>query len=67
LVQQLRIYCLAADHRTARSEDSEIFEHNKASSDQRDDFVYLLRWPDLATKEAAWRRFRADGEWKEIR
>ena len=31
------------------------------------EFVYLLRWPDLATMHEAWRRFMADEEWKEIK
>ena len=31
------------------------------------EFLYLLTWPDLATKEDAWRRFMADEEWKEIK
>lgn len=30
-------------------------------------FVYLLDWPDVATKEAAWRSFLADAEWIEIK
>jgi hypothetical protein len=34
---------------------------------ERTEFVYLLRWPDLAAKEEAWRRFMADEEWKEIK
>jgi hypothetical protein len=33
----------------------------------RTEFVYLLEWPDVATKEAAWRRFMADEEWKDIK
>jgi hypothetical protein len=30
-------------------------------------FVYILNWPDVATKEAAWRDFLADKEWVEIK
>lgn len=30
-------------------------------------FVYLLTWPDLATKEASWAAFMADEEWSEIK
>jgi hypothetical protein len=33
----------------------------------RTEWVYLLEWPDLATKEDAWRRFLADPEWIEIK
>jgi hypothetical protein len=29
--------------------------------------VYLLSWPDVATKEAAWNAFRADEEWKDVK
>jgi hypothetical protein len=38
-------------------------------SDKQDDlrFVYILSWPDLLTKEDAWRRFMADEEWSEIK
>ena len=87
MIQQLRIYCVAADRRTARSEDYEIFERNKvafharfrghamrimrkygfevlalweAKTDRRTEFVYLLSWPDEASKEATWRGFLAD-------
>ena len=30
-------------------------------------FVYILSWPDVATKETAWRDFLADKEWVEIK
>jgi hypothetical protein len=30
-------------------------------------FVYILNWPDVQTKETAWRRFLADVEWKDIK
>ena len=33
----------------------------------RTEWVYLLEWPDIATKEEAWRRFLADPEWVEIK
>ena len=39
----------------------------EATSDKETKFVYLLNWPDEATKEAAWRDFLADIEWKEIK
>jgi len=32
----------------------------------RTEFVYLLEWPDIVTKDAAWRAFLADPEWIEI-
>jgi heme-degrading monooxygenase HmoA len=31
------------------------------------DFVYLLRWKDRDTQNAAWNRFLADPEWVEIK
>ena len=30
-------------------------------------FVYLLRWPDIASKEQAWNAFLADEEWTRIK
>ena len=35
-------------------------------TDKRTEFVFLLGWPDVEAKDAAWRKFRADEEWKEI-
>ena len=29
--------------------------------------TYLLAFPDEATREAAWNRFRDDAEWKKLR
>jgi hypothetical protein len=31
------------------------------------EFVYLLRWPDVATMECQWKAFLADEEWIEIK
>ena len=39
----------------------------EAKTDQRTEFIYLLAWPDVATKEAAWNEFRADEDWKNIK
>jgi NIPSNAP len=39
----------------------------EAKTAQRTEFVYLLRWPDEATKAAAWLAFMADAEWAEIK
>jgi NIPSNAP protein len=33
---------------------------------ERTECHYLLDWPDVAAKEEAWRKFRADEEWREI-
>ena len=34
---------------------------------RRTEFVYLLEWPDEATKTTAWAQFMADKEWAEIK
>jgi heme-degrading monooxygenase HmoA len=39
----------------------------ESKNDRRTEFIYLLVWPDVAAKEAAWRKFRADEESKEIK
>ena len=33
----------------------------------RTEFAYILEWPDVETKERAWRAFLADEEWREIK
>jgi hypothetical protein len=57
------------DHamRIMRTYGFELLALWEAKSEKRTEFVYLLSWPDLATKEAAWRDFLADPEWKEIK
>ena len=80
MIHQLRIYEIfernkAAFH--ARFRDHcirimtrygfEIVDMWEARSPGRTEFVYLLEWPDVATKEAAWRAFLDDEEWKEIK
>ena len=45
----------------------ETLERLSNMYEDRTEFVYILTWPDLATKEEAWRRFMADEEWKEIK
>ncbi len=39
----------------------------EAKGERRTEFVYLLEWPDEGTKNAAWARFMADPEWKEVK
>ncbi len=39
----------------------------EARTPRRTEFVYLLAWPDEDTKTAAWAKFMADEEWKEIK
>jgi heme-degrading monooxygenase HmoA len=42
-----------------------IWESRPASGPT--EFVYLLQWPDRATKDKAWAAFMADEEWKAIK
>jgi hypothetical protein len=80
MIHQLRIYEIFEDTKAAfhrRFEDHaarimrkygfRILSMWEASTAQRTEFVYLLEWPDLATKTAAWDAFMADEEWKEIK
>ena len=80
MIQQLRIYEIfdhnkAAFHERFRDHAMRIMKRYgfdfvslwEAKSDRGTSFVYLLAWPDLSTKEAAWRGFMADEEWKEIK
>lgn len=39
----------------------------EARNEGRPEFVYLLRWPDEATLQAAWAAFRADREWSDVK
>ena len=80
MIQQLRIYEIydhnkAAFHARFRDQcipimrryGFEIVSMWESRRDGRTEFVYILTWPDLATKEESWRRFLADEEWKEIK
>ena len=80
MIQQLRIYEIfehnkAAFHERFRDHAMRIMKRYgfdfvslwEAKSDRGTSFVYLLAWPDLSTKEAAWRGFMTDEEWKEIK
>src|SRR2546428_11944115 len=39
----------------------------EAATPDRTEFVYLLAWSDETVKQAAWERFMAGDEWKEIK
>jgi hypothetical protein len=80
LIHQLRVYEIfernkAAFHarfrdhaiRIMRKYGFEFVAIWEATTDRRTEYVYLLSWPDMATKEAAWTEFTADEEWKEIK
>ncbi|TMG52769.1 MAG: NIPSNAP family containing protein [Chloroflexi bacterium] len=80
MVHQLRVYEIfdhnkAAFHARFRDHAMRIMKRYgfaflgmwESQIDDQTEFVYLLEWPDVATKEAAWRAFLADEEWKEIK
>ncbi len=79
-VHQLRIYEIFERNKTAFHErfrdhclrimaryGFRVVAMWESRSADRTEFVYLLEWPDVATKDAAWRAFLADEEWKEIK
>jgi heme-degrading monooxygenase HmoA len=80
MLHQLRIYEIfehnkAAFHARFRDHAARIMRRHgfelvamwEARTDRRTEFLYVLAWPDEATKRAAWARFMADDEWKEIK
>jgi len=81
MIQQLRIYEIfeknkAAFHARFRDHAALImtsrygfkFVHMwETKFGDRTEFVYLLEWPDEATKTAQWAAFMADAEWAEIK
>ena len=80
MIHQLRIYEIfdgnkAAFHdrfrehamRIMRKYGFEFVATWESKTERRTEFVYLLRWRDVATKEAAWSEFKADQEWKDIK
>jgi heme-degrading monooxygenase HmoA len=80
MIHQLRIYEIFEHNKSAfharfqdhaarimRKYGFEIVAMWEARAERRTEFVYLLAWPDEAAKNAAWDRFMADEEWKEIK
>jgi hypothetical protein len=80
MIQQLRIYGIfegnkAAFHARFRDHAMRIMSRYgfhilrtwETSHGGRTELAYILEWPDIATKERAWRAFLADEEWKEIK
>ncbi len=80
MIQQLRIYEIFETNRQAfldrfRDHAARIMQSYGfqiqamwvSRTEERLEFVYLLTWPDKAAMEAAWARFMADEEWKEIK
>jgi hypothetical protein len=81
VIQQLRIYEIfennkAAFHARFRYHAARIMRTKygfqiiamwETRFGEKTEFVYLLAWPDEATKTAAWSAFMADAEWFEIK
>jgi heme-degrading monooxygenase HmoA len=80
MIHQLRIYEIfehnkAAFHERFRDHAARIMRKYgfhivamwEAKGERRTEFVYVLAWPDEAAKTAAWARFMADEDWKEIK
>jgi hypothetical protein len=80
VIRQLRIYEIfernkGAFHARFREHAMRIMARHgftvlrtwETAHDGHTEFAYILEWPDLATKERAWREFLADPEWTEIK
>jgi hypothetical protein len=80
MIQQLRIYEIFEGNKSAfharfqqhalpimRRYGFEIVAMWESTLPDGPRFVYILNWPDVHTKETAWRRFLADLEWIEIK
>ena len=80
MIHELRIYEIfepnkAAFHERFRDHAVRIMARHgfrfvglwEARTPARTEFVYVLAWPNEATKNAAWAAFMAGEEWKEIK
>jgi hypothetical protein len=80
MIHQLRIYEIfdankAAFHarfrdhaaRIMRRYDFQIVAMWETKFEGKTEFVYLLEWPNVATKTRQWAAFMADAEWTEIK
>jgi hypothetical protein len=80
MIQQLRIYEIfennkAAFHARFRDHAARIIARYgfrilamwEAKGEAGTEFVYILEWPDEATKTAAWSAFMKDEEWANIK
>ena len=80
MIHQLRIYEIFEHNKSAfhqrfrdhaarlmRQCGFEIAGMWEAETDRRTEFVYVLAWPDEAAKSAAWAKFMANDEWKEVK
>ena len=80
MIHQLRIYEIFPSNRDAfldrfdnhaarimRGYGFNILAMWETKTEKRLEFVYLLAWPDDATRRAQWDAFMADAEWKAIK
>jgi hypothetical protein len=80
MIHQLRIYEIFEHNKTAfhaRFRDHaarimntygfHILAMWEAKTERRTEFVYLLEWAEEVSMRAAWARFMADEEWKEVK
>ena len=80
MINELRIYEIfdnnsAAFHARFRDHAARLMRDHgfnilamwETRTDKRLEFVYLLAWPDEATRDAAWDRFMANDEWAAIK
>jgi hypothetical protein len=80
VIYQLRIYEIFEsnksdfharfrDHalRIMRRYEFDIVAIWEAKSQEKTEFVYVVRWPDEAAMKNRWAKFMADQEWKQIK
>ena len=80
MLHQLRIYEIFEHNKSAfhdrfreyaapimRTYGFDIRAMWETQTEARTEFVYLLAWADEATMQAAWAKFMADEEWKQIK
>jgi NIPSNAP protein len=80
MIHQLRIYEIFPSNKDAfhdrfdnhaarimRGYGFSILAMWETRTEKRLEFVYLLAWPDDATRQARWEAFMADEEWKAIK
>ena len=80
MIHQLRIYEIFPSNKDAfhdrfndhaarimRGYGFNILAMWETKTEKRLEFVYLLAWPDEATRRARWDAFMADEEWKAIK
>jgi hypothetical protein len=80
MIHQLRIYEIFDTNKSAfharfrdhaarimRRYDFRIVAMWETRFEGKTEFVYLLEWPDEATKTRQWAEFMADAEWTEIK